>query len=71
MHEAEWQTRRQRIDTRLRVLSPPWEILPWQPGLTPAQLTRHAVTEFPTANGPADYALFVNGHRLASWRPRR
>ena len=64
MHDAEWQTRRQRIDTRLRSLSPPGEIVPRQTGLTPAQLTRHAVTEFPTANGPADYALFVNGQPL-------
>ena len=43
---------------------PPWEIVPWQSGLTSAQLTHHAVTEFPTANGPADYALFVNGQPL-------
>ena len=64
MHDAEWQTRRQRIDTRLRSLSPPGEIVPRQTGLTPAQLTRHAVTEFPTANGPADYALYVNGQPL-------
>lgn len=26
MHEAEWQTRRQRIDTRLRALNPPWQV---------------------------------------------
>ncbi|MBE7501474.1 MAG: DEAD/DEAH box helicase family protein [Verrucomicrobiales bacterium] len=30
MHEAEWQTRKQRIDTRLRGLNPPWEIIPYQ-----------------------------------------
>ena len=27
-------------------------------------LTHHAVTEYPTSNGPADYALFVNGRLL-------
>ena len=26
--------------------------------------TRHAVEEYPTANGPADYALFVEGRLL-------
>ncbi|MBE7499731.1 MAG: DEAD/DEAH box helicase family protein [Verrucomicrobiales bacterium] len=64
MHEAEWQTRKQRIDTRLRGLNPPWDIIPYHAGLDVARLTRHAVTEFPTANGPADYALFVHGRFL-------
>jgi hypothetical protein len=26
MTESEWQIRKQRIDTRLRSLSPPWQI---------------------------------------------
>jgi type I restriction enzyme R subunit len=60
-HEAEWQTRKQRIDTKLRSLNPAWQIVPWHSGLDPAQLVGHAVTEFPTEHGPADYALFVNG----------
>jgi len=64
MHEAEWQTRRMRIDTRLRSLSPAWQIIPWHEGLDTSTLICHAVTEFPTANGPADYALFVNGRFL-------
>jgi type I site-specific restriction endonuclease len=38
-----------------------WEIIPWQNGLDVSKLTCHAVTKFPTDNGPADYALFVNG----------
>ena len=61
MNEAEWQTRRTRIDTRLRSLSMPWTIIPWSNDLDLGSLRCHAVTEFPTANGPADYALFVNG----------
>jgi hypothetical protein len=28
----EWKTRKQRIDTKLRALSPSWEIIPWQNG---------------------------------------
>jgi type I restriction enzyme R subunit len=64
MQEAEWQTRKQRIDTRLRALNPPWHIIPYRAGLDVARLARHAVTEFPTENGPADYALFVEGRFL-------
>ena len=59
--EAEWLTRKKRVDTRLRSLTPRWEIIHWRDGLDLTQLTCHAVTEFPTENGPADYALFVNG----------
>jgi len=61
MHEAEWLTRKKRIDTRLRSLNPSWQIIPWHVGLDTSKLTCHAVTEFPTENGPADYALFVDG----------
>jgi type I restriction enzyme R subunit len=60
-HEAEWQTRKLRIDTRLRSLIPQWQIIPWREGLDTSKLACHAVTEFPTENGPADYALFVDG----------
>src|SRR6266581_784379 len=61
MDEAEWKTRRDRIDKRLRACNPPWQLIRWKEGLATSNLTCHAVTEFPTANGPADYALFVNG----------
>jgi len=27
MTESEWQTRKQRIDTRLRSMNPPWKIV--------------------------------------------
>jgi type I restriction enzyme R subunit len=61
MNEAEWKTRKTRIDTRLQSLNPSWNIIPWHNGLDLSQLACHAVTELPTANGPADYALVVNG----------
>lgn len=64
MTEPEWLTRKQRIDTKLRALSPQWNIVPHREGMDVSVLDRHAVTEFPTANGPADYALFVNGKLL-------
>ena len=64
LHEAEWQTRKNRIDSKLRNLNPPWQIVPWRDGLDTTALSCHAVTELPTENGPADYALFVGGKLL-------
>lgn len=61
MNEAEWLTRKKRIDAKLLLLNPPWKIVPWHKGLDTSKLTCHAVTEFPTENGPVDYALFVDG----------
>ena len=62
--ELEWQTRRDRINKRLQSLNPPWSIIKYTDELDPAALARHAVEEYPTASGPADYALFVNGRLL-------
>ena len=39
MHEAEWQTRKERIDTKLRALIPAWEIIPWREALDVSKLT--------------------------------
>lgn len=64
MNELEWQTRKRLIDTRLRVIQPPWKIIPYRDGLDLDALDCHAVEELPTANGPADYGLFVGGKLL-------
>jgi type I restriction enzyme R subunit len=61
MNESEWTTRKQRIDTGLRALTPPWDIIRYRDGLNLSRLPRHAVEEVPTANGPADYGFVVNG----------
>src|SRR5262249_22948561 len=61
--ESEWLTRKKRIDTRLRALG--WSVVPFDPAAPFANLSKHAVEEFPTDNGPADYALFVGGQLLA------
>ena len=58
-NESEYQTRKKRIDTRLKKLG--WEIVPFNPLSDRSTLSFHAVEEFPTESGPADYALFVNG----------
>lgn len=60
--ESEARTRRSRIDPQLR--SQGWTIVPFAPACPPDLYACHAVTEFPTAKGPADYALFVDGQSL-------
>jgi type I restriction enzyme R subunit len=62
--EAEWRTRKERIDTKLRAMTPPWKITKFSPDLKTDTLHQVAVEEFPTANGPADYALFIRGKLL-------
>lgn len=62
--ESEWKTRKLRIDTKLKGLNPAWKIIPFSPSLDTSTLNHVAVEEYPTANGPADYALFVGGKLL-------
>jgi type I restriction enzyme, R subunit len=64
MTESEWTTRKTRIDKKLKALSPAWKIIPYKAGLNTSSLSFHAVEEYPTDNGPADYAFFVNGKLL-------
>ena len=59
--ELEWKTRRDRINKKLRSVNPPWEIVKYNDELDTSALSHHAVEEYPTENGPADYALFVAG----------
>ena len=62
--ELEWKTRKERIDKKLKSLSAPWAIIKYHESLNFSTLTHHAVEEYPTQNGPADYALFVKGKLL-------
>ena len=48
MSELEWQTRKERIDTRLRNMRPAWKIVPFREGLDTSRLHGVAVTEYPT-----------------------
>jgi type I restriction enzyme R subunit len=61
-YESEWLTRKKRIDTRLRALG--WQIVPFDADTPLSACTKHAVEEFPTDTGPADYALCVKGRIL-------
>ena len=61
-HESEWLTRKKRIDPKLKALG--WKVVPYQEEADLSSYSRHAIEEFPTANGPADYALAVDGQLL-------
>lgn len=61
-NESEWLTRKKRIDNRLMATG--WDIVPFTQKLLRTQLDKVAVEELPTANGPADYGLFVAGRLL-------
>lgn len=61
--ESERRTRRQRIDPKLKTAG--WTIVPFSEGLPLSAFDQHAVEEFPTSAGPADYALVVNEQLLA------
>ena len=53
------------VSTGNSIPSPrPGTIVKYRTLLDPSELQHHAVEEYPTANGPADYALFVNGKLL-------
>lgn len=62
--ELEWKTRKERIDKKLKSIKPHWSIIKYHNGLDISTLQRRAVEEYPTGNGPADYALFVKGKFL-------
>jgi type I restriction enzyme R subunit len=57
--ESEWQTRKERIDNRLTKWG--WTLARFDPARPLSDYRRHAVFEYPTDHGPADYALFVDG----------
>src|SRR5438105_1161395 len=65
----EWRTRKLRIDGRLKAAG--WEVRPWREGLSLAGLGPTALEEYPTANGPADYALAHRGRVIGVVEAKR
>lgn len=63
MFEAEWLTRKKRIDPLLTASG--WTLRPFAPSVDLAGFSNHAIEEFPTASGPADYALVAGGRLLS------
>ena len=64
MCESEAITRKKRIDTRLTSSLLKWNIIHYSDVTESTVLSAHAVEEYPTETGPADYALFVQGKLL-------
>src|SRR5579863_7682877 len=60
--DSEWLTRKQIIDPKLKAAG--WIVTPFSPGAPLSKYGTCAIEEFETANGPADYALCVNGQIL-------
>src|SRR5690242_15717107 len=60
--EAERQTRRNRIDPKLKAAG--WRIVPFNPNKPLSSYDRCAIEEYPTENGPADYGLCIGGRIL-------
>ncbi len=58
-HESEWQTCKRRIDPRLRLLG--WQKVSFDANRLLSSYHHRAIEEYPTDNGPVDYALSVNG----------
>lgn len=61
-YESEKITRKKRIDQQLKAAG--WVIISYSEGMDLTILTNHAIEELQTNNGPADYALVVNGKLL-------
>ncbi len=59
---SEWLTRRKLVDPQLAAAG--WKVVAFDPALSLVAYDRCAIVEFPTDNGPADYALCVGGRIL-------
>ena len=57
--ESERETRKRRIDLHLKAAG--WTVVPYSPTLQLPTGENLAIEEYPTANGPADYAFSING----------
>lgn len=60
--QSEYVTRKQFIDRKLKDAG--WNVTRFETGKALANYERCAIEEFPTENGPADYALCVGGQIL-------
>ena len=61
--ESERETRKKRIDPLLKAAG--WTVALYQNGMDLSRFNKYALGEFPTDNGPADYALCLDGKIVA------
>ncbi|MBZ5489883.1 MAG: DEAD/DEAH box helicase family protein [Acidobacteriia bacterium] len=57
--KSEHVTRKSLIDSKLKAAG--WRVVPFDPSRPLTNLNRCAIEEYPTENGPADYALCADG----------
>lgn len=57
--QSEWLTRKRLIDPKLKAWG--WGVVPFNMAIANRQRGDRAITEYPTASGPADYALASGG----------
>ena len=62
VEQSEWRTRKRLIDPKLQAAG--WRVATYDPAHPFGKGGPVAVEEFPTENGPADYALCVDGQLL-------
>jgi len=60
--QSEWRTRKRLIDPKLQAAG--WRVVKYDPAYPFGKGSPVAIEEFPTDNGPADYALCVDGQLL-------
>jgi type I restriction enzyme, R subunit len=60
--ESEWLTRKTLVNPKLKAAG--WRIVPFDASKPLSSYDRCAIEEYPTDNGPADYALCVGGRIL-------
>ena len=60
--ESEWRTRKRLIDPKLQAAG--WRVVRYDPVYPFGKGGPVAIEEFSTENGPADYALCVDGQLL-------
>jgi type I restriction enzyme R subunit len=67
--ESEQETRKNRINRKLEAAG--WHVVKYDQSKPLSFYSAHALEEYPTANGPVDYALVVNGQILAVVEAKR
>jgi type I restriction enzyme R subunit len=69
LEELESQTRRRLVDPLIKGAR--WQIVRFEGDRSLSSYSRQAIREYPTDNGPADYALVVNGRILGIVEAKR
>jgi type I restriction enzyme R subunit len=62
MGQSESDTRAKLIDPKLKAAG--WKVVQFKEGKPLAEYDNCAICEYPTDNGPADYALCMDGRSL-------